>query len=680
MLFIAPPFAFVLALSCLALGAVGSLFLLKQDAAANWWGNIAAALGSAFGLAASVPVLLSGAGFSLSVATSFPLLSLSLSVDMLSAFFIFVISLISLAASVYALGYTTHFYGKYSLGRLGFFYNAFIAGMLLVVSAHNAIFFLIVWEIMSLSSYFLVVYEHKEQANREAGNLYFIMTRIGTACIALAFILLYTATGSFDFGVIAAHAALIPLGMKNLIFILALVGFGTKAGIIPLHVWLPGAHPAAPTHVSALMSGVMIKTAIYMLIRLFVDIIPGAPLWWGLLILVLGAASSLLGVLYALAENDIKRLLAYSSIENIGIILIGLGAALVFLSAGMVPLALLALVAALFHTVNHAVFKGLLFLGAGSVISKTHTRNMEEYGGLIKLMPYTAFFFLVGAMAISALPPFNGFFSEWATFQTLFAGIQHFGFGAGWAFVLGAGSLAFTGGLAAACFVKAFGVSFLARPRSASAKHAKESSWPLHLGMGFLALLSLLLGLFAAPFALLLSSVGKGIGALSGAVPTFSATAYSFTANAGFATVSMPLLFVSLAAAVLGAWVATLVFARNRKVVLAATWDCGSPLTPRMEITSTGFARSLIMIFRGILKPTQQSGAEYLDAYSRYFPKSHEVELGIADVYDAYLYRPLRRLTLRFAGEVKKIQSGNVNGYILYIFIALAVLITFSLM
>src|SRR3989344_5882219 len=319
---------------------------------------------------------------------------------------------------------------------------------------------------MSIASYFLVVYDRNDPANIKAGSLYLVMTYVGTAFIILAFLFLYKYTGSFDFSAIASGIALVPQSVKNAIFIFALIGFGIKAGIIPLHIWLPAAHPAAPSHVSALMSGVMIKTGIYMMMRLFLDILQPVPLWWGETVLVIGAVSSLLGVLYALTEHDIKRLLAYHSIENIGIILLGLGSALTFSSLGMPSLALLGIVAALFHTVNHAVFKSLLFLGAGAVINETHTRNMEEYGGLIRYMPQTAFFFLVGSMAISAIPPFNGFFSEWLTFQSLFEGIRILDTSVRWIFILAAGVLAFTGGFAAACFVKAFGVTFLARPRS----------------------------------------------------------------------------------------------------------------------------------------------------------------------------------------------------------------------
>ena len=649
--------------------------LRKNDKLANWWGNGFAILASVSGLVSSSLVLFFGNAFNYAVDSTLPTLSFAFNVDKLSAFFIFVISLIALLASIYGLGYVKHFYKKYNLGTLGFFYNAFIAGMLLVVSARSAIFFLIVWEIMSLSSYFLVIYENKEKENLKAGTLYFIMTHIGTACITLAFLLMYRVTGSFDFGIIKENIGQITPAMANVVFILALIGFGTKAGIIPLHIWLPSAHPAAPTHVSALMSGVMIKTGIYMFIRIFLDIMPNAPLWWGVVILIIGAVSSLLGVLYALTEHDIKKLLAYHSIENIGIILLGLGSSLIFLALDMKSLAILALVAALFHTLNHAIFKALLFMGAGAVISKMHTRNMEEYGGLIKYMPQTAFFFLIGSMAISALPPFNGFFSEWLTFQSLFSGMQALNTSVQWVFILAAGSLAFTGGLAAACFVKAFGATFLARPRSEEVKHTKESDLALRIGMGALALLTLVIGIFAGPIANIISGVAKNLNVFSAAEAGFSANLNMVATKNGFASVSMPLIFLSLVVVMAISFVVVKFATRDRKIKFGCTWDCGTTLGPRMEITATGFSRSIITIFRGILKPTKQDEIEYRDSSMRYFPKAEEVKLEVGDIYGAYLYKPAQEMVAIISERVKRIQTGNINAYVLYMFLVLIILL-----
>lgn len=666
---------FFFALILWASGAFGSLFLRKDDRAANWWGNLFAIFGAIAGVYSSLLVLISSSVFSFSINSSLPLLTMSFNVDALSALFIFIISLIALLASVYALGYVKHYYQKYNIGALGFFYNIFLAGMVMVASTDNALFFLIAWEIMSLSSYFLVIFENKETDNVKAGSLYFIMTHIGTAFIVLAFLLLYRATGSLDFTVIKENiGAATPL-IKNTVFILTLIGFGTKAGIIPLHIWLPSAHPAAPSHVSALMSGVMIKTGIYMFIRIFMDIMPGAPIWWGVVILILGAISSLLGVLYALTEHDIKKLLAYSSIENIGIILMGLGSSLIFWSLGMLPLAILGLTASLFHTLNHAIFKSLLFMGAGAVINETHTRNMEEYGGLIKYMPQTALFFLVGSMAISALPPFNGFFSEWITFQSLFSGISSLNTPVRWIFVLAAGSLAFTGGLAAMCFVKAFGATFLARPRSEEVSHAKESGVTLRVGMALLAILCLLIGFTAGTVTKILSGVVKGLSIFHSSEPAFYVSSFSVGLQNNFAAISMPFILISLIFIIALTFLIVSLGTMRRKIKITSTWDCGAELNSRMEITATGFSRSIIVIFGAVLKPTKQVSVEYRDEDIRYFNKNKMIELGVRDVYRNYFYKPLHLLIAQVAERIKIIQNGNINTYILYIFLMLIVML-----
>lgn len=664
---------FSFALILWVMGALVSLIVRKNDSLANWWGNSFAVSGAVMGLVSSISVFTTGS-FSFSISSSLPFLSIFFNVDKLSAFFVFIISLIALVSSIYAFGYVEHYYKKYNIGALGFFYNIFLAGMAMVVSAHNAIFFLVVWEIMSLASYFLVVFENKEKDNVRAGSLYFIMTHLGTVFITLGFLLLYRATGSLDFSLIKENIGMVAPFMRNIIFVLMLVGFGTKAGIIPFHIWLPSAHPAAPSHVSALMSGVMIKTGIYMFIRIFMDIMPNAPLWWGMVILILGAISSFLGVLYALTEHDIKKLLAYHSIENIGIILLGLGSSLIFWSLDMKSLAVLGLVAALFHTLNHAVFKSLLFLGAGSVISKMHTRNMEEYGGLIKYMPQTALFFLVGSMAISALPPFNGFFSEWITFQSLFNGMT-MDISVRWLFIFAAASLAFTGGLAAMCFVKVFGVTFLARPRSEEVSHVKEVDITLRVGMAVLAGLTLIIGFVAGAVTNVITNIVKDLGIFNSSEQVFSSSIFVFKLQNGFSSISMPFILINLVLASVFTFFMVSFVAKKRKIKTGITWDCGTTLNSRMEITATGFARSIITIFKGVLRPTKQVNVEYHDENIRYFNKTNTVELGIKDVYRTYLVQPLQTFIIKVSEQTKKIQSGNMNAYILYILITLVALL-----
>jgi hydrogenase-4 component B len=673
---ITSPISFYILLALFFVGAAGSLLLNKDDAAANYWSSFFAIAGSLWGLLLSLAIIISGNALSFVAGiSSFPMLSLSLHIDMLSAFFVFIISLIALFCSIYGIGYVKHFYKKYNIGALGFFYNLAIASLFLIVTAANGIFFLIAWEIMSISSYFLVIYDWHDADNVKAGFLYLVMTYIGTAFIIAAFLLIYKFTGSFDFAAIKTGVMLIPADIKNVIFVFAMIGFGTKAGIVPLHIWLPAAHPAAPSHFSALMSGVMIKTGIFMMIRLFLDILQPVPLWWGLTVLIVGAISSLLGVLYALTEHDIKRLLAYHSIENIGIILLGLGSAMTFVSLGMGSLALLGLVAALFHTLNHAIFKSLLFLSAGSVINQTHTRNMEEYGGLIKYMPQTAFFFLVGSMAISALPPFNGFFSEWLTFQSLFQGIIALDFPARWIFMLAVGALALTGGLALACFVKAFSATFLARPRSEEVTKAKESSFPMLAGMGALAALSLLFGIFSGQLTFILGEIGNNLSIFKSTPSLVSLSKDQImTVGNGFASVSGLAFFaIFLAVIFIVVLITKYLINREQKIKTGATWDCGAKLTPRMEITATGFSRSIILIFKGILKPSIQHEIEYHDSESRYLPKSRTIILGVRDIYQSYLYQPFYMLVNVLSLRAKNIQSGNINVYIAYILITLLI-------
>lgn len=658
-----------------ALGAAGSL-ILRNNRLINGWSNSCALLGSFFGILAAWKGLFSDIPFFYSIPSSFPLLSFSLRMDKLSAFFVLIISLSATLCSLYAFGYVTHYYKKYSIGALGFFYNMFLFGMVAVVMADNALFFLIVWELMSLASYFLVIYERHNSDNLRAGYIYFVMTHLGTAFVIVLFILLYNIAGSFDFTEMKEHVTLISPFLAGVLFVLTLIGFGTKAGIIPFHIWLPSAHTAAPSHVSALMSGVMIKTGVYMIIRITMDILPQVSLWWGMAMLVIGSTSAVLGVLYAISEHDIKRLLAYSSIENIGIIFLGLGSALIFIALKLPELAVIGFVASLFHVMNHSIFKSLLFLSAGSVIAKTHTRNMERYGGLIKYMPHTAFFFLIGSMSISALPPFNGFFSEWLIFQSLFSGIQSFSLIVKWVFVFSAGALALTSGLALACFVKAFGISFLARPRSEEVTHAKEGGFSLGASMGIFSFLALAAGIFSTWMVGLIQKVAQEFSFLEGTEIMRESKTQEIIIRNGFAGVSGEAIFWTLAFATLGVYAFVWLITRKNKVKSEITWDCGTNLNSRMEITSLGFSRAIITIFQGVLKPTRQSQAEYRDASMRYFSKIN-FSVETRDLYREYLYFPIQHYITKIALCIKKIQGGLVNIYVLYILITLIGLLIF---
>ena len=637
----------------------------------------AAMAASIAGIVLGIAGLFAPTAATFSISSGLPLLTFQIRVDPLASFFVLVISLSGLAASQFAIGYVREFENRYSIGALGGLYNAFLLSMILVVLADNGFFFLIVWEIMSLVSYFLVVTEHEKAETRYAGFFYLIMTHVGTAFIIVAYLVFYQQAGSFSFDLFRHPLAPIPEGFRTLIFAMALIGFGTKAGIVPLHVWLPYAHPAAPSHVSALMSGVMIKTAIYGLVRVYFDFLGGVfPWWWGFMVLTIGAVSALLGVMYALMEHDLKSLLAYHSVENIGIILMGIGAGMIFQSYGLSNLAALGLLAGLYHTINHAMFKGLLFMGAGSLLHATHTRNMEEYGGLIRKMPWTAFFFLVGAVSISALPPSNGFVSEWLTFQSLFLSFEIPDVLMKIILPIGAAMLALTGVLAMACFAKAFGISFLAMPRSAHAREAEEVPWAMRIGMGGMALFCVVLGIAPMLVIPIIDRVTTPYTGTSIAEKLVSEGGFALAPapDKGFASISTPMLGLLLVILVPTALLMAAVMGGRLRKRFYKTWGCGINLKPRMEYTATGFTQPIKQVFSMIYRPTVKLETEMLEE-SQYFAKRMRFVTHIEPVFQKYLYDPVVQVLQKLADRVRVIQSGSLHVYLAYIFVTLLLLL-----
>jgi len=505
------------------------------------------------------------------------------------------------------------------------------------------------------------------------------MSHIGTAALILGFLLLFQASGSYAFTDFHALGAKLSASRRGGVFLLFLFGFGIKAGLVPLHIWLPAAHPVAPSNVSALMSGVLIKTGVYGLIRVCFDFLGAPPQWWGVAVLGLGTVSAVLGVLFALMEHDLKRLLAYHSIENIGIILIGLGAALMLLHSSHPMLASLALIAGLYHTLNHACFKALLFLGAGAVLHATHTRNMEEMGGLAKRMQWTSAFFLLGAAAISALPPLNGFVSEWFTYQSLLQGFGSTPSLIRLMFPLSGAMLALTSALAAACFVKAFGITFLAQPRSAHAREAREASLTMLLGQGLLVAVCVVLGLFPGILLKLLDPlthqlIGERLSqrlSLAGGLVLSSGAAQGGTVS----TLGIVLMLVALLAVPIVLWA---LFARGARTRIAPTWDCGlRGLTPHMQYTATGFSKPLRMIFKALFRPRREVQREY--DLSPYFATTLRFESHVEEVFQTRVYRPLKWLVLRFSRRSRALQAGSIQAYLIYIFLTLLALLLFAL-
>ncbi|MDE1798072.1 MAG: hydrogenase 4 subunit B, partial [Candidatus Micrarchaeota archaeon] len=625
-------------------GALLALLFERNSRICKMMGFGLGALGSLLALAAGVSVLLGAPAAPLALASLGPLGTLSFGLDPLSAFFVSIVALVGLAVSIYSFGYVDEYARKgYSLGRLGFLYNIFLLSMILVPAAQNALLFLVVWEIMAISSFFLVTYEYKEEGVQPAGFIYLLVAHIGAAALALMFLCLASSSGSLDFA--SFHGAAYAPALASAIVLLALFGFGSKCGIIPLHVWLPLAHPQAPSSISALMSGVMLKVAIYGLVRVLFDFLhlgtAGGELWWGLLILALGMASSVLGVLYSLLERDIKRLLAYSSIENVGIIFIGLGAAAIFSWAHLPALAALALFASLYHALNHALFKSLLFLSAGSVVHSTHERNVDELGGLAKFMPATAILFFIGAAAITAIPPLNGFASELLTFQALLGGIGSSPV-VSLALALAVLALALTSALAVGAFVKAFGIPFLGEPRSKSVAHAKEAPKTMLAGMGLLAAACIGAGLFPSLVAQSVSGILQTLG--------FGAASAAIVPIAGGLPSAWILLL--LIAGAVAAWAAARFISAGRHRRVSVTWDCGYTLpTSRMEYSSAGFAM-----------PATRSLKAWLDPLEK--PETYGPAL-----FDKLFYAPFSSLYQSVAPRSAIFHTGKLNDYLMYLIV-----------
>lgn len=653
----------LLAVGVLAVTGLGALFCRDgaRAGAVAAWGAVVS------GVLATVPAgraLLGASIPRLELPWSVPLGSFVLAVDALSAVFLLVIALLGALAAVYGVPYLAHAAPGRRLGVSWCLYNLLLASLVLVVTARDGVLFLMAWEGMSLASYFLVTFEDHKAEVREAGWTYLLATHLGTAFL-LAMFLLIAQGGPLDL----EQVATLPPRVASAAFLLAVVGFGTKAGFWPLHVWLPQAHPAAPSHVSALMSAVMIKAGVYGLLRLLSLLGPPAP-WWGWVLVGIGLVSALAGVLLALGQSGLKRVLAYSSVENIGLVALGSGLGVIGLASGLPVMAALGFAGAVLHVVNHAVFKGLLFLGAGAVLHASGTGALEHLGGLAKRMPVVARTFAVGAAGMVGLPPFGGFVSELLIVLAALAGVSERVGGVATPAAAALAGVGLVAGLAAACFARVYGTVFLGEPRRALQAPVSDPPPGMRAPLAILAALGLVLGLvgfatvplLAVPVANithlpvddLLAVLGWDLGRILGTVASLGA------------------LFLLLVVALLRLRQGLL---NDRVVGASPTWDCGyAAPTPRMQYTASSFSQPLVELFDGVLR-TRCSFEPPRGA----FPRSAQLSTATPEVAETGFFRPLFTAIARLAERLHVLQHGRVQLYVLYIALALLALLVWQL-
>jgi hydrogenase-4 component B len=658
---------FLLALALLFGGGCGAILAGRKRLLATILGGGGAVAGSFVGLLAAGQGLLATSPLLFNRPWSVPGGSFALVIDGLAAFFLLPIFLLALLCAVYGSEYMQGLGPERSPGWHWLLFNTLVAVMALVVTAANGILFLAVWEIMSLSSFLLVAFEHRQGEVRQAAWLYLLATHLGTACLFGLFLLAGQETGSLDFSSFSALAGL-PSSSAAVFFLLALVGFGTKAGLFPLHVWLPEAHAAAPSHISALMSGVMIKTGIYGLLR-FCTFLPPAPAWWGGTLMVLGIMGALFGIALAAMQRDLKRCLAFSTVENVGIVFLALGLGMFAVSRGLTGVAVLAWTGGLLHLWNHALFKGLLFLGAGSIAHATESRDMNRLGGVLQRMPATGSLLIGGSVAIAALPPLNGFVGEWLIYLGLLqAGQGAAGFSGLFPLFL-AGLLALTGGMVLLVFTRLIGISLLGQARSTDADQAHDPGLRMLIPMALLFMLCLLIGFFpvlvlswiAVPVALFVSPAA--ILAQSGAL---------YDGTRALSGVAAGLLLLLICAVVFLLWVRA-----RRSAASAATWGCGfAQPTARMSYSAAGFSelaqRHLLPQW---LRPCTAGGAP-----QGLFPKGEELHQQCPDPVLQRVFAPFFQAAARHCVRLRWLQQGRLHVYLLYIFITCALLMVWVLL
>ena len=660
---------FIIALILLFIGGLVSLALRKRNALANALGAGFCVGACAVGFTGALARLIAG-GTVPSLDLPWNMLmggSFSIAADALSSFFLLVVFGVSGICALYGAQYLAAWNGRKETGSSWFFFNVLVAAMALVCMARNALLFLVAWEVMAISSYFLVMFEDERPEVRKAGWTYLVASQLGTACLLALFVMLGGQSGSLDFSDFEVFSAF-GSTVAGIAFLLALVGFGTKAGLMPLHTWLPEAHPVAPSHVSAVMSGVMIKTGIYGLLRILTFL--GEPqMWWGWTLVVLGLLSGVLGILFALSQHDLKRLLAYSSVENIGIITLGIGVGVLGMSADNITITALAFAGGLLHVVNHALFKGLLFLGAGSVKHAVHTLEIDRLGGLSKNMKWTAMVFLVGSAAICSLPSLNGFVSE---FLIYLASCKLFPGGSTSMVVTGLfsiGGLALIGGMAIACFTKVYGVIFIGEPRTNEARTAHECGLLMRASMAVLAVACVVIG-FSGPF--LVSGMNPVIASIAGFSKAKTASGLSVGVESLYYVTIACLVFLLLVGALA---VLRLRLLASREVGAVGTWDCGyyRP-TAKMQYTASSFTQPIAMMF-SFLRIERR---EFVPPAGP-LPSETAFATRTPDIFGENLWHPVFTETGKFLSRVRGLQHGRIQMYVFYMVLTLLALLLWGL-
>ena len=624
----------------------------------------------ALGFVVGAEVLHSGHAAVVHTTTLMPLASFSLALDRFGALFVVITAVVGICAMIFRFGYDGQGLASRTASSI---LPLFVTSLLLVPAASNVTTFLFLWELMAITSLLLVLTDHARRSEVQvAGQWYAVMTQLGAAALILGLVLLATRSGSQSFAVIAVRSAHLPAWVRSTAFVLAVVGFGSKAGAVPLHVWLPRAHPEAPGPVSALMSAAMVNLGVYGIVRVGMGLLSGGPAWWWLLVMGLGALSAMFGSLHSATSKDLKRLLAYSTTDNVGLMLLGVGASGLFADTGHRALALLALVAALLHVVFHAVFKGSLFLSASSVHQAAGSTDLDQLGGLLRRMPVSGPIFLVGGLAIAALPPFCGFVSEWLLLQSMLHGLPSGDVAIAVAMPIGVGVLALTGGLTAFTFTKAIGIGLLGLPRTQDAERVGEVGRPMWIGAGLLAVLCLVFGV--APFLVIPSVVDA-----AGAVPGLH-LAGALTRGWNVALPGVPgMLAPGLVAIGLVGFGGLVALGRHlvqqRPVRLTEAWGCGRELqTARMEYTATSFGEPLTRVFEDVLSPARDVDVSHL-AESRYYTEAAVIHTTIDDAFERRVYRPADRMLVRWGAVARRVPNGSVHRYLAFGLVALIVVL-----